>query len=251
MHPAPSSWALEGDSSSRIAAKTTEQSGWNVSITELSAAGSLGSVIVISSQPKTCELSASAISHARCGRPGPQVEVARDDTPEPAADRRSQRRVVERPRGAPEVAAALAERQQEAGVRDSGQYPEQRPERGVDAVGAVLEHARDQDHPDADDRDRGESGPWRPLPEHGPREERDEDDLGVPEHGRKARSHLLDRVVPEDQVGGEEGARDPREPPGAPLARPVAPILEPGKEPEHRQRPDAPEEGAGRRRTLA
>ena len=45
------------------AANTTEQTGWSVSETEVTTAGSRGSEIAIRSQPSTCELRASRISH--------------------------------------------------------------------------------------------------------------------------------------------------------------------------------------------
>ena len=49
------------------------------------------------------------------------------------------------------------------------------------------------------------------LAQQQPREQRHQDDLRVSEHGRKPRADLLDRVVPEDQVGREEGALRPGE----------------------------------------
>ena len=51
----------------------------------------------------------------------------------------------------------------------------------------------------------------------------DDDDLQVAEHGREAGADVGDRVVPEDQVGGEEDAGDaaPAAARGA-AARPVA-----------------------------
>ena len=60
---APTSCSAEGYSPRISAANTTEQTGWSVSETEVTTAGSRGREIAISSQPSTCELSASSISH--------------------------------------------------------------------------------------------------------------------------------------------------------------------------------------------
>jgi hypothetical protein len=90
----------------------------------------------------------------------------------------------------------------------------------------------------------------RPLVEDEPREEADEHDLRVAEHGREPGADLVDRVVPEDEVGGEEQAREPRErarPQRA--AAPAAPLPE-GDRPQRRKRPQAAEERAGRRRDV-
>ena len=54
--------SVDGDSSRIAAAKSTAQTGCSVSETDVTTAGSRGSEIVISSQPTTCELSASRIS---------------------------------------------------------------------------------------------------------------------------------------------------------------------------------------------
>src|SRR5207244_640766 len=60
------------------------------------------------------------------------------------------------------------------------------------------------------------------FPEESPREQPDEDDLRVAENRGQARPDLLDRVVPEDQVGGKECACQPRR---------AAKLLRPGPEP--------------------
>ena len=208
---------------------------------------------MISSQPKTCELSASTISQPVAPSDGVRSRSPATAPNSAAADRRRQRGVEERPGRPAQVTARLAQREQEARVRDAGQHAEDRPERRVRTVRALLEDAGDEDDADADDRDRRERGTRRALAEHGPREHRDEHDLRVPEHGREPGADLLDRVVPEDQVGREEDARRPRDQSRAARARPVAPVLEAGDQPERRQRPETAEErtGAGRHLRVA
>ena len=90
----------------------------------------------------------------------------------------------------------------------------------------------------------------RPLAEEHPREQPDEDDLDVPEHGREPGADLVDGVVPEDQVGREEDACDPGVDPRLDRPRPPAPLLVEGRDPEQRQRPDAAVERAGRGRDV-
>ena len=53
-----------------------------------------------------------------------------------------------------------------------------------------------------------------------PRRERHDHDLEVAEHGREPGADVGDRLVPEDEVGGEEEARDQRQ---APLPGPRGP----------------------------
>ena len=86
----------DGDSSTISAAKMTAQTGWNVSRIEVVTAGSRGSDVEISSQPRTWDDSASRISQTdRC--PGRrQVEVADEGADRGAADRRCERRREER-----------------------------------------------------------------------------------------------------------------------------------------------------------
>jgi hypothetical protein len=114
----------------------------------------------------------------------------------------------------------------------------------------LLERSRDEHHPERDDGNRRQRRPLRTFAEQGPREQTDEDDLRVPENRREACAHLLDRVVPQDEIGGEETARDRgenRRPPSRPT---VATVLEPREQPERRQRPHAAVEGARGRRDV-
>ena len=53
-----------------IAPRISEPIGWIISSSEVNAAGSRGSDIVISIQPSTCDVSASVISHAAPGQTG-------------------------------------------------------------------------------------------------------------------------------------------------------------------------------------
>src|ERR1044071_6001419 len=62
MQPAPASWSHDGDSSTISAAKTTEQTGWNVSKIDVVTAGRRGSEVEMRSQPSTCDESASSTS---------------------------------------------------------------------------------------------------------------------------------------------------------------------------------------------
>jgi len=89
----------------------------------------------------------------------------------------------------------------------------------------VLERARDEDDADRHDRDGDERRAVRPLLEEEPREQPDEDDLRVAEHRGEAGSDVLDRVVPEDEVAGEEEARQPRERARAERPASPAPLL--------------------------
>ena len=75
MQAAPASCSADGDSSTISAANSTEQTGCSVSRIDVTTAGSRGSDAEISSQPTTCDESAS--SRASPSRPGRrQVEVA-------------------------------------------------------------------------------------------------------------------------------------------------------------------------------
>ena len=59
-----------GSSPSRTTPRSTEPTGWIVSVTDVSAAGSRGSETAISSQPSTCEVSASVSSQPWAGQVG-------------------------------------------------------------------------------------------------------------------------------------------------------------------------------------
>ena len=86
--------------------------------------------------------------------------------------------------------------------------------------------------------------------EERPREEADDHDLGVAEDRREPGPDVLDRVVPEDQVGGEERAREPGRAPNGDRSRPDPPVLPNREQPEGRESPEAAEERAGRGRDV-
>ena len=64
--------------------------------------------------------------------------------------------------------------------------------------------------PTQHERQRGERCARDALAADEPGEQRHDDDLEVAEHGREAGADVLDRVVPDDQVDGEEHARGQR-----------------------------------------
>ncbi len=70
MATAPASWSGEGSSPSRMAAKTTAAAGCSVNSSDVATMGRRGSETVMRSQPSTCELRASATSHACDSSPG-------------------------------------------------------------------------------------------------------------------------------------------------------------------------------------
>ena len=72
-------------------------------------------------------------------------------------------------------------------------------------------------------------------PEHQPRGDRDEDDLRVAEDRRETGTDLLDGVMPEHEVHGEEGAGDPRQAGLATGTRAVSALLIPRQEGKRRQ----------------
>ena len=125
--------------------------------------------------------------------------------------------------------------------------PSDTPSGGFAPYAPVPDDARDQHDAHEHDRQREQHGPRRPLLEHEPGHEPDDDDLQVPEHGGETRADRVDRVVPGQQVAREEHAGDHREPDGAGRQRAVAPVLVPADEGEDRQAVQAAEDRRGRR----
>ena len=80
MSAAPESCSAVGSSPSSTIPSTTEPTGWTVRIIDVIAAGRRGSEVEISSQPSTCEESASRISQPADGHAG-----ARSSTPSASA----------------------------------------------------------------------------------------------------------------------------------------------------------------------
>ena len=140
----------------------------------------------------------------------------------------------------------MAKQQQEADVRDSGADPEQRPPRRIAAVGAVLEDAGDQQHAEQRDRQRREHATAWALGEHRPRDQWHEHHLDVGEHRREPGADVHDRVVPEQEVGGEEDPGGEAEAPLVPRARAEAAVLEQRQQRQDRQRIRAAEDRGGR-----
>ena len=162
-------------------------------------------------------------------------------------------RVEQRPGRAAQVAAALAQHEDEAGVGHAGQEAEQHAARRVLAVGAGLERAGDQHDAGAHQRERDEDPPLDPLAQHRPRGERDDHHLEVAEHRREPGADVLDRVVPEDQVAREEHAGGGRQQAVAAGARAEAAVLPQRERAEHGHRVRAAEDRGrrGRRRRRA
>ena len=101
------------------------------------------------------------------------------------------------------------EREQEARVRDGGEQAEEDAEGGIAAVGIGSERAGDEDDADEHDRNGSHDPGAGPLREQQPGRDRHEHDLDVPEHRGQAGADSGDRVVPQNQVGGEETRPQP------------------------------------------
>jgi len=120
----------------------------------------------------------------------------------------------------------------------------------VPSEGPLADDPRDEHHAGEDQRD-GEGDPAAgPLTEEEPGGDRHEHDLGVAQHRRQARPHLVDGVMPEDEVRREERARDPGKPGLAARPGTVASLLQPAEQGERRQRINATEDGRGGRRHV-
>ena len=134
------------------------------------------------------------------------------------------------------------------GVGQPGGQAVEHALRRVGAVGALLEDARDEHDADEHERQRGQHARGRALAEHQPRHQPDEGDLEVAEHRREARPHVHDRVVPADEVGGEEDARQRGQGAVAPAARAQPPVLPPRQHAQDGHGVGAAEDGRRRRR---
>ena len=178
-----------------------------MSSSEVIAAGNRGKEIVISSQPSTCEVSASSTSQPAAGPGRDEIGIA-DHDPDHRRHHGGGRRCVEQRTGRPtQVDPAATEQQQEADIGDSGADAKHRSGRRVAAVGAVLGDAGDQDHAEQRDRQRHHHLPARAFGQQQPGDERHQHDLNVRQHGRQAGADVFDRVVPENQVRAPETPR--------------------------------------------
>src|SRR5207248_2108579 len=86
----------------------------------------------------------------------------------------------------------------------------------------------------------------QPAPgQDGPGHQRHQDYLDVGQHGGQPGSDVADRVMPQEQIDGEEHAAGHGNPPLLPGPRSVAAILTPGDQAEHRERVGAAEDRGG------
>ena len=157
--PTPASCSADGASAKISAPSSTEPIGWIVSSSEVCAAGRRGSDELISSQPTTCEVIGEHQEPAVRGPGGHEVGVADDQPGDDAGDGRHGGRVEQRAGGPAQVGAAGAQQQDEAGVGQPGRRAEDHALRGVVAVGALLQRARDQHDAAQHERQRGEHAP--------------------------------------------------------------------------------------------
>jgi predicted ATPase/class 3 adenylate cyclase len=178
---------------------------------------------------------------------GDEVDLAEWQADQDTEHRRGERRVEERTGRTAIVGVRLALDEDKAGVRHSGPDTEDDAEERVLAECALADHTADQHDAEEDDRHRDCDAPRWPLPEDEPGDDRHHDDLRVAEHGGQSGTDLRDRVVPENQVGGEEGPGDPRQAqlPGG--ASSVSAPLIPGEQGEWRERVEAAEDRSGGR----
>ena len=116
MQATPASCSALGSSPSRITPSRTEPTGWIVSVTEVSAAGRRGSEEAMSSQPSTCEVSASSDEPGVRGPARQEVGLADGDPRDQRRDGGHRRGVEQRAGRAAQVGARLAQHEQEAGV---------------------------------------------------------------------------------------------------------------------------------------
>ena len=211
----PVSWTAEGASDRSSAPRKTVLTGWSISTIEVSTAGRRGSDTEMSSQPSTCEESASSTSQACDSRPGTQSDVADRDSAEGREDRGAERGVEQRSRRPPLVHVPLAQDQDEERVRDRREQAEDHAHQRIVAVRALPTTPEIRTTP-ANTTGIEASARLSGLAERRPGKQPHEDDLDVAEHRGQPGAHRLDRVVPEREVGGEHETRHPER---HPLAR--------------------------------
>ena len=252
MHAAPTSCSAEGDSARISAAKTTEQTGCSVSETDVTTAGSRGSEIVIRSQPSTCELSASRISHPCADERRRQVEVAHGETDQRASDRRGERRVEQRA-GRPDHAAPALPQRRAGNPEYASAVRTRRPRRAAGRGRTRLARARRRSGrrrsstTGIDDERRRSAAARAGAATPAARRERP---AVLPSTVASPAPMCSIELCQKIEVGGEERAGDPGEVVRARGPRPELPPLPPARSPERRQRPDAAVERAGRGRDV-
>ena len=147
-----------------------------------------------------------------------EIELAQRQADQQRDDRGRQGGVEQRPGRPAQVGIAVAQDQQEGGVREAGGQPDHHAQLRVLAVGAGADDAGDEHHAGQHQGD-GERGPQREaFAQQQPGEHRHEDDLRVAEHGGQARADQPDGVV--DTAPGRWRRR-------CPPARPSAPAMAP------------------------
>jgi hypothetical protein len=203
--------------------------------------------MAINSQPSTCDVDASVTSQPCAGQLGAKSASPSSAPTNAATLRRHERRAEQRARRPAQVAAHLAQDEDEAGVGDGGQHAVEGAQRRIVAVGALADHPGDQHHTSEHERHREHDGRRRPLAEQRPRRDRDEHDLQVAERRRQARADIVDRVMPEDQVGGKERARRGCVAPVTGRRGAEATALAQREQRQQRQRVAAAKDGRGRR----
>ncbi len=135
-------------------------------------------------------------------------------------------------------------------VGHAGAQPEQRPPGRVAAICAVLERPEISSTPTSE-TGSASSTRARALGQQRPRHQGNQHDLDVGQHRGQPGAHVGDRVVPEQQVGGEE---DPRSQAGRRSRQVRAPKRRSSttaSSAQHGQRIGAAEDGRGRRRSVA
>ena len=166
------------------------------------------------------------------GRPGRhEVEVAERQADEQREDRRRQRRVEERTGRPAMVGVRAALDEEEAGVGEPGPEPEHDAQDGVAAVARSAPST-----PEMSTTPMSTSGTDAATRAPGRSPRKSHAAIGtittwvLPRTVAKPGADLLDGVVPQHEVGGEERAGDPRQPglPGG--ARPVPALFVPGQQ---------------------
>ena len=250
MRAAPPSCTGVGASSSTTAETASAPAGWASSSTLVSAAGRRGSELVMSSQPQTCAVSASTASQARLAGVG-QGELAEQ--------RAEQRRAGRRPTPDAHSSGPASRRRSPEPERSTSRKPAYatevaRPssdaEARVAAVRLAAEGAGHEGDAEQQDRHGGDQAGVRALAEQPPGDDGDDEHLQVAEDGGQARADGVDRVVPQHEVAGEEGAGERGRPAGPARQPPERAVLAPGEQRQHGHGQQAAVERGGRRRHV-
>ena len=129
--------SADSRSSKNSTPQTSAKTGCTSSRIDVSSAGSRGSAVAISSQPITCDTSASNASHRWAGHDGAKREARIEGRAQQRADGHADRRVEQRTRRRGECAVRRAEHQQKDGVTGAGRRPSATPAIGADPYASV------------------------------------------------------------------------------------------------------------------